>query len=164
MEIFIAILLGVIVVLLINIQSIIKAFIKAYIADKNIFDPDFPFHSRDVIYREKKDFERIRREYDEASQKYHEYYDVHREEIEKVKNNKDLSNEFKEIVRSYFEATENFEKAAADYWFDVETNYAIRNSKMTANDVSDAFDKHLEKNHPIRHKSRYKQWLEKGIE
>jgi hypothetical protein len=54
--------------------------------------------------------------------------------------------------------------AAADYWFYVEANYAIRNSKITANDVGDAFDKHLKKNHPRRLKSNYKEWLEEGIE
>jgi hypothetical protein len=60
-------------------------------------------------------------------------------------------------MNTCFNASEEYEIKAADFWFYVESNYGLRNSKITANDVSDAMDKHTSKNLPSRHKDRYKE-------
>jgi hypothetical protein len=51
MNVVIAILLCIFVYFLASILTVIKEFIKAHIADKNAFDPDYPFYSRDIFLR-----------------------------------------------------------------------------------------------------------------
>jgi hypothetical protein len=103
--------------------------------------------------------------YHEKEIVYHEYYESHREEIEKIKNNKDLSEEFKDIVRVYLTAQEDFERESANFWHYLEINYVTKNSKMNVSEVSNANDEHFRK-HLRRSgkKDRYTEWLESEVE
>lgn len=116
---------------------------------------NYPFYSERQIWTSKIIWETNKKIHEEADKKLEEYRNKHEKELDKVKRNQDHSEEFKDIICSYHNSSDEVDEERQLLNFMLESNYAIRNGRKTFNQVGNEIVPLLSKQ-----KSRHDQWLE----
>jgi len=155
MEIFIVLILGLIAYLLWDIQIKINYYFK----QRETLDLDCPFYSVEDIKLSKFRVKTYKEIFEDAQSKMREYFEKHKEEINKVKKNKNHTKEYKEIMSSYFHFLDELNSERKNCNEMQEANYAICSGKKTFKQIGDSlFNRSL--NSPKPKESSYDNWLE----
>jgi hypothetical protein len=144
----------------------ISTRLKAHFYNKSLLDPNYPYYPFEEILKAKREFLNAKHSYDKYEQKLHEYEEAHADEIKRVKHNKDHSEEYKDIMRDLLNSQDEYITAEADYLFYVETNFAFKNSKIKAGEITYALADHFKKHHRRNDGkiSSYFAWLDEHKE
>ncbi len=128
-----------------------------YIKYRSAFDPDYPIFTAREIWVSKIKIDAQHKSFEEQDQKYQDYYNNHKEEIGKIKKNKDQSQELKNIMRSYHYSADELDYGVKRFRHMIDVNYEVKNSKKTYSEMCEGYLPFMFRK---GFKKSYEKWLE----
>jgi hypothetical protein len=154
MDILIVSILGLVAILIWDIQIRITNYIKLHTE----LDHNYPYFSSNDIWASKRKIKIFNEVCEDAKNKFDTYYEFHKDEINKIKKNRDHKQEYKDLISSWHNSMDELDLEGKRCNTMQEANYSISSGRKTFKQISDELFK--ETTNFTYKKGRYEVWLE----